>query len=305
MKKIIILFILMVFIPVMVAMNINIPTIYKYKYGIKSNKIIKVKRLSKNRIDEVPLEDYVIGVVAGEMPASFNNEALKAQAVVSRTYVLNKITKNNNKDYDVLDNSSNQVYIDEDDMKEKWKSDYERYKEKIKNAVTITTGQVILYKNEIIDAMFFSTSNGYTENSEDVFSNKKPYLVSVKSNWDEEISPAFSSMNTVSKTDFINALNIKENYIELGEVVKTKTGRIKTIVINEKKYDSNTIRNTFGLKSTSFEIKINDDNVIFNVKGYGHGVGMSQYGANGMAKNGSSYVDILKHYYKGVTIGDL
>lgn len=303
MKKIFLFTLLIIIIPLLiVGLSNSEDIIIKIKYGSISNKVIKVKRNKTNEIVEVPLEEYVIGVVAGEMPASFNIEALKAQAVASRTYALKKSESSKN-DYDVVDTTSNQVYIDYDEMKETWQNNYDTYVSKVKEAVAQTKGEVVLYNNNLIDAMFFSTSNGYTENSEDVFSSNMPYLVSVDSSWDKEESPVFSSTKEVSKSEFLFNLGLDtKDSINIESIEKTNTGRVKTIVINGKKFESSKIRSTFDLKSTSFTINVNNDKVVFNVNGYGHGVGMSQYGANGMAKAGYKYNDILTHYYKNCDI---
>lgn len=303
MKKIFLFTLLIIIIPLLiVGLSNSEEIIIKIKYGSISNKVIKVKRNKTNEIVEVPLEEYVIGVVAGEMPASFNIEALKAQAVASRTYALKKSESSKN-DYDVVDTTSNQVYIDYDEMKEKWQNNYDTYVSKVKEAVAQTKGEVVLYNNNLIDAMFFSTSNGYTENSEDVFSSNMPYLVSVDSSWDKEESPVFSSTKEVSKSEFLFNLGLDtKDSINIESIEKTNTGRVKTIVINGKKFESSKIRSAFDLKSTSFTINVNNDKVVFNVNGYGHGVGMSQYGANGMAKAGYKYNDILTHYYKNCDI---
>lgn len=303
MKKIFLFTLLIIIIPLLiVGLSNSEDIIIKIKYGSISNKVIKVKRNKTNEIVEVPLEEYVIGVVAGEMPASFNIEALKAQAVASRTYALKKSESSKN-DYDVVDTTSNQVYIGYDEMKEKWQNNYDTYVSKVKEAVAQTKGEVVLYNNNLIDAMFFSTSNGYTENSEDVFSSNMPYLVSVDSSWDKEESPVFSSTKEVSKSEFLFNLGLDtKDSINIESIEKTNTGRVKTIVINRKKFESSKIRSAFDLKSTSFTINVNNDKVVFNVNGYGHGVGMSQYGANGMAKAGYKYNDILTHYYKNCDI---
>ena len=303
MKKIILFTLIIILIPLLiVGLNNKQELIYKIKYGSINNKSIKVKRTSSGEILNVSLEQYVLGVVAGEMPASFNIEALKSQAVASRTYVLKK-SENSKNDYDVLDNSSNQVYIDYDEMKEKWQSNYEEYLNKIKKAVEETKGEVILYNNNLIDAMFFSTSNGYTENSGDVFSSSLPYLVSVESNWDKQESPVFSSTNEVSKREFLFNLGLENtNNINISNIEKTNTGRVKSLTINNKTFDPDKVRSAFNLKSTSFTIEVLNDTVKFNVNGYGHGVGMSQYGANGMAKEGYNYKQIINHYYKNCEI---
>lgn len=303
MKKIIIFTMCLILVPFFIVGLYNSNNIInKIKYGIYNNETIKVKRISTGKIVSIPLEEYVIGVVAGEMPASFNIEALKAQAVASRTYVLKRVS-NNKGEYDVVDSTSNQVYLDSDQMKEKWPSTYEENLSKIKDAVLSTKGQVILYNNNIIDAMFFSTSNGYTENSGDIFTSNLPYLTSVESKWDEVESPVFNSKNEISKLEFLANLNLETNKdIIIKNIEKTKTGRIKTLDINGKTFESSEIRKIFNLKSTSFKIEITNDKVIFYVSGFGHGVGMSQYGANGMAKEGYNYMQILKHYYKNCDI---
>ncbi len=302
MKKILILTLIIILIPLLiVGIDHKEEIIYKIKYGSINNKIIKVKRIDTGNIEEVPLEKYVLGVVAGEMPASFNIEALKAQAVASRTYALKKAESN--KEYDVEDSTTNQVYIDDNKMKEKWKDNYDELLKKIKNAVDETKGEVLLYNNELIDAMFFSTSNGYTENSDDVFSSSLPYLVSVESNWDKTESPVFASTKEVTKKEFLFNLGLSDsNTIDVNNIERTKTGRVKNITINKKVFKGTKIRSIFGLKSTSFTINIKNDVVTFNVNGYGHGVGMSQYGANGMAKEGYNYKEILKYYYQNSDI---
>ena len=300
MKKIIVFLILIIIIPfIIVNFNKENRDLAK-KYGSYNKKIIKVKRVNKNKIDEVLLEDYVVGVVAGEMPAIFNMEALKAQAVTSRTYVINKLNKNS--EYDILDSTANQVYLDNEDMKEKWQDNYKTNLKKVKQAVKETKGEIILYNNEVIDAMFFSTSNGYTENSEDVFSSKKPYLVSVESKWDEKESPVFNSTEKFSKTIFLHNLNLPGNNVIIEDIKKTKSGRVKSVKINDKEFSGTKIRSAFGLKSTSFTIKQEADTIVFNVKGFGHGVGLSQYGANGMAKENKNYKEIIEHYFKNCEV---
>lgn len=303
MKKILLFTLLIILIPLfIVGLSNSEKIINKIKYGSYNNKVIRVKQNETGEIINVPLEEYVIGVVAGEMPASFNVEALKAQAVASRTYALKRAESSNN-NYDVTDGTQNQVYINYNDMKQKWQKSYEDNLSKVKKAVQETKGEVVLYNNNLIDAMFFSTSNGYTENSENVFSSSKPYLVSVDSAWDKTESPVFNSSNEVSKSEFLFNLGLTDSdSIIISDVKKTNTGRIISLSINGKSFDSDKIRSIFGLRSTSFDISISNDKVIFNVIGYGHGVGMSQYGANGMAKEGYNYKDILKHYYKNCVI---
>lgn len=303
MKKFLLFTVVILVIPILiVGLDKTEEIINKIKYGSYSNKVIRVKKTKTGEIVAVPIEEYIIGVVAGEVPASFDTEALKAQAVASRTYAL-KRALNNKEEFDVTDDTQNQVYITYEEMKKKWQNNYEKYLLKIKDAVISTKSEVILYDNNLIDALFFSTSNGYTENSKDVFSGDLPYLKSVESSWDKTESPTFSSITQVSKSEFLFNLGLQQtNDIYITNIKKTNTGRVISLTINGKEISSNTVRSVFNLKSTSFSINIEKEKVIFNVSGYGHGVGMSQYGANGMAKEGYKYQDILKHYYQNCEI---
>lgn len=278
----------------------------KTNFNLLKNKTVEEKkdltiRLKTNseEVVELDLEDYVIGVVAGEMPASFEQEALKAQAVASRTYAMYK--KGQDNDYDVLVTTSDQVYLNEEQMKEKWPEGYDKYYNKIKEAVIATKGQVLNYNNEIIPAYYFSMSNGYTENSQAVFNEQKDYLVSVESNIEE---PVFKTIR-FSKEEFCSKLNISCDTIHIGDIKYTSSKRVESIIINDKKFSGVEIRKLLDLRSTDFTIEPNEEEIQITTNGYGHGVGMSQYGANAMAKNGSSYQDILKHYYQNTEINNL
>lgn len=197
------------------------------------------------------------------------------------------------------DSTVNQVYLDHQGMKQKWPNNYEQNLSKIRKAVKATKGEVILYNNDLIDAMFFSTSNGYTENSGDVFISSKPYLVSVESNWDKKESPVFNTISEISKNEFLFNLGLNvDSDIKISNIEKTNTGRVKSLTVNGTNFKASDIRTIFNLKSTSFEIEQSNNKIIFHVLGFGHGVGMSQYGANGMAKAGYDYQEILGHYYK-------
>lgn len=303
MKKIIATVLFIIFVPYFII------TLFvedkNVKFEFVSNTFVRVLNQQSGNINEIPLEEYVRGVVAGEMPASFSLEALKAQAVASRSYVLKKMNENKNNSYDVVDTIQNQVYLTDETLKDRWGSNYETYNNKIKEAVATTKGEYIAYNGEVIDALFFSTSNGMTENSEDVFINAVPYLRSVESSWDN-ISPAFNTTTEISLPDFYSKLNLPYNpNLDVKILSTTTSGAIKQLSINGVVFESYTVRDTLGLRSTSFNITQNGSNIIFNTKGYGHGVGMSQYGAEGMAQQGYNYNDIIKHYYQGVEILNL
>lgn len=302
MKKIITFTLIILIIPfLIVSLMIREDKKEKVGYNINTKMNIKVKR-ENGEIEKIPFEDYIIGVVAAEMPVSFELEALKAQAVAARSYVLKKIEQNKNNDYDILDTVMNQVYINNEEMKQKWKDKYEENYKKIKRAVDETKGEYLTYNGNIIEAFFFSTSSGMTENSEDVFTAPLPYLRSVESNWDN-ISPVFRDNVTLSLKEFYYNLGLDySDKLDIKILERSNTGHIKKIKINNVEFKGTEVRKKLNLRSTYFEIKKEGNNIIVNTLGYGHGVGMSQYGANGMAKDGYSYIDILKHYYQGVEI---
>lgn len=301
MKKILLVTLLIILIPyIIVSFFIAKDEI---KFYFVSNKTIRVKRETKNTIEVVPFEEYIVGVLAAEMPVSFEIEALKAQAVAARTYALKKMLNNQKQEYDIVDTVANQVYYDEEELKEKWKETYNEKINKIKEAILDTKGEYMVYDNEIIDAFFFSTSVGKTENSEEVFTAKLPYLRSVESSWDEEVSPVFNDQEIFSLKEFYSLLGISYSDNLKVEITKTtSTGRIKKIKINNTEMTGSDVYKKLNLRSTFFEITKNNNTITVKTKGFGHGVGMSQYGANGMAKKGYTYKNILKHYYQGIEI---
>lgn len=301
MKKIILIVLAVIFIPYIIV-TIFIKT-NDIKFIYTENMNVRVKRESTGDIEKVPFEDYVVGVLAGEMPVNFEIEALKAQAVAARTYVMKKMSDNKNKNYDIVDTVQNQVYISEEELKNKWQDKYQERINKIKKAVVDTKGEYLSYNGKVIEAFFFSTSVGKTENSEEVFKEQLPYLRSVDSNWDEEVSPVFNDQKDYSLQEFYQRLNLKYNEeLKIEVLDTTSTGRIKKIKINDKEFTGSEVYKALELRSTFFEINQIGDNVTINTKGYGHGVGMSQYGALAMAKKGYKYDEILKYYYQNIEI---
>ena len=303
MKKVIIFTILLIFIPFFIVTLFGMGDITEIQLKYVSNKTVRVKRLSTDKVEEVPLEEYIVGVLAGEMPIDFELEALKAQAVASRSYVLKRMEYNMDNEYDVVDSVLNQVYLDDDYLKETWGNNYTIKINKLRTAVNETYNEYMEYDGEIIDALFFSTSNGYTEDSHLVFNLELPYLKSVESSWDQEVSSAFSSKYTYSLQEFYEKLGLEyKDKLEVEILERSNTNRVLKLKINGQEFEGTTLYNKLGLRSTDFEITQVGSNVVFDMKGYGHGVGMSQYGALGMAKQGYTYDEILKHYYTGVTI---
>ncbi len=306
MKKIIIFTIILIFIPFFIIKIFNINNVEEIQLKYINNINVRVKRLETNEIQTIPLEEYVAGVLAGEMPIYFDLEALKAQAVASRSYVLKRIEYNKNNEYDVVDSVLNQVYLDNEHLKEAWQEDYTKNINKIRLAVNQTIDQYLEYDGQIIDALFFSTSNGYTEDSDLVFNLELPYLKSVESSWDEETSSVFNSTTTMSLQEFYERLNLKYQDKLIIEILqRSNTNRVLKLKINNQEFNGRTLYEKLGLRSTDFEIIQNNTNVEIKTKGYGHGVGMSQYGAQGMALKGYKYDEILKHYYTGTKINKI
>lgn len=273
---------------------------------------------SAKRIENIPLEEYVKGVVAAEMPASFNMEAIKAQAVAARTYVYKRWVQAGGSGCslhpgaDVCDDPTHcQAWITKGEMLKKWGIfSYYHYYSKINQAVNSTAGMVMLYSGEPIDPLFFSTSNGKTENSEDVWGKYEPYLRSVTSPG-EEISPRFLEVKQIPVEEIVNKLRQKwpdlaidpKNPERQWKVLERSAGgRVKIMQLGNIVVKGTEIRQLFDLNSTDFKWERTGRSIKFTCVGFGHGVGMSQYGANAMAKNGSTFVDILKHYYSGVEI---
>ena len=214
--------------------------------------------------------------------------------------------QNKDQEYDVVDTVSNQVYLSDEELKEKWKDDYTSKMNKISKAVLETTGEYLAYNGEIAEAFFFSTSTGVTENSEEVFTAKLPYLRSVDSEWDQAVSPVFQEVNKFSLNDFYSKLGLPvQSSLNVKITKQTSTGRVKELTINDTKMSASTFYQKLGIRSTYFAITQEGSDVIVTTKGYGHGVGMSQYGAEGMAQEGYSYDQILKHYYQGIEIKKL
>lgn len=301
MKKVIIITMLVIFIPYIIV--INFMKEEEMKFYFNSNQMVRVKREKSGTIERIPFELYIKGVLSGEMPTSFHIEALKAQAVAARSYVLKKMEQNKNAEYDVVDTVSNQVYLSDAELKEKWKESYASKINKISKAVLETSGEYLSYQGEIAEAFFFSTSTGVTENSEEVFQEKLPYLRSVESTWDQEVSPVFQEVNRFSIADFYQKLGLEyQKNLNLKITKATSTGRVKELVVNDKLFSAGDFYQKLGIRSTYFTVSQQGTEIIVTTKGYGHGVGMSQYGAEGMAQSGYKYDQILKHYYQGVEI---
>lgn len=265
------------------------------------------------KINTMDLEDYITGVVAAEMPVSYEPEALKAQAVASRTYAVYLKEHGGCKDHpgaDVAaDSSSCQAYITQDQMAKRWGNNKDTNLKKIRGAVDATKGQLIYYKGKVIESLFFACSGGRTEDCANVFSESLPYLVSVESGGEEGFSNYYGEVS-LTPDEFVKAMKnyspsitINKNNIAsgIGDIVRSKSNRVESIKIGNESFTGREIRSVFSLNSTNFTVSVTDK-ITFKTVGFGHGVGMSQDGADAMAKSGADYTAILKHYYTGVNI---
>lgn len=284
------------------------------QYNYKEYNKIKLLHKKDKKIEEIPLDEYLLGVVSAEMPANFEQEALNAQALVARTYTIYSIKRNKNKHEgaDICDSSTCcQAWISKEDRLARWNEDVrEEYWNKIVKAVNTTKGKVITYNGDVIDAFFHSNSGGITEIPVNVWGGTNfPYLQSVQTSGEEGYSQ-YSSEVTLTQEELINKIRAKHSDFNIDisqqDSVKileyTEAGRVKNIQIGNLKLSGVEVRSLLGLKSTNFKIEINNRKVTFIVTGYGHGVGMSQTGADSMAKQGNNYEEIIKHFYTGVEI---
>jgi len=285
-------------------------------YNYKNYNTIKLVHTKDNSIEEIGLDEYLYGVVSAEMPVDFELEALKAQAIVARTYTIYKITQNESKhgDAHICDSSACcQAWILKEDRLARWEQEKgEENWNKIVLAVNDTKGKIITYEGKPINAFFHSNSGGATESPINVWGGSGyPYLQTVETSGEDGYTQ-YSSELEISKDDFINKMKEKysdfvinfeeENSLQILEY--TEGGRIKTIKIGNKNLSGVEVRTIFGLRSANFLIEVSDK-IKFSVKGYGHGVGLSQTGADSLAKQGYSAEDIIKHFYSGVIVENI
>lgn len=283
-------------------------------YDYKNYQTIKLLHSATNQIEEIKLDEYLYGVVSAEMPANFELEALKAQAVVARTYTIYKIINDGKKHEgaNICDNSNCcQAWITKENRLAKWEENLRKSNwNKIVEAVNSTQGKIITYEGLPINAFFHSNSGGTTETTANVWGGTGyPYLKSVETSGEDTYSQ-YSSEVVLTKQDFINKFKEKHTNFEIdfnaADCIKileyTEGNRVKKIKIGNLELSGVEVRTILGLKSANFTILIEGESVKLKVTGYGHGVGMSQTGADSMAKNGSNYEEIIKHFYTGVEI---
>ncbi|OPX91277.1 stage II sporulation protein D [Pelotomaculum sp. PtaB.Bin117] len=279
--------------------------------------IVKMYIHKENKIQPLQLEDYLVGVVAAEMPAEFPLDALKAQAVAARTYIVKRkgagvVVNSLHPGADVCDDPTHgQAWLSREDLKNRWGTlHYYNYYYKVKKAVDETSGQVLTWNGELIDPAYHASCGGRTENSEDVWQFQVPYLRSVHCPYDADprsVQTAAFSLEQVDQAlgTSLSAVPVtggKNVSTELKLIERTSTGRPKSLLINGRQFSAVVVRDLLGLRSTNFTWTVNSGFLTFTTTGHGHGVGMCQYGAKGMAEHGYSYRVILSHYYSGAEI---
>ena len=277
---------------------------------------ISVFRSDTGEVTDMPFGEYLKGVVAAEMPASFNDEALKAQAVAARSYTLTRMQgykrdgtpPEHNGAMTCTDSTHCKAWLSEETLRKQWGASYDTYWKKISDCVDATMGVVMTYDGNLVNAVFHSTSSGTTENAKDVWGGNVPYLVSVQSEG-EELSPKYEDSVTLTIDEFKNKVlaAYPEAVWDDGELIRditrSEAGGITTLVTGGVTIKGTQWRTMFGLRSTNVDFSYEGDTVTMHTKGNGHGVGMSQYGANYLAGTGMGYADILKKYYTGVEVG--
>lgn len=295
----------------------NVEEIQMTDYDYKQYDTIKLLHADTGEIEELPLDTYLLGVVSAEMPANFEQEALNAQALVGRTYTIYSIVHSGGKhgEADICDDSTCcQAWISKEDRMARWdEAERENNLRKIEIAVNTTAGKIITYNGEVIDAFFHSNSGGATEAPVNVWGGTNyPYLQSVETAGEDAYSQ-YSSEMVLTKEELKNKILAKHSDFTIDysqsdciQILEyTESGRVKTIKIGNLNLSGVEVRTLLGLRSANFEVSIEGENIKFAVKGYGHGVGMSQTGADSMAKQGSNYEEIVKHFYTGVEITEM
>ncbi len=269
-----------------------------------------VRLLVGGEVLAIPMQDYLIGVLAGEMPASFAEEALKAQAVAARTYTMYCMLGPKHAEADVCAEPGHcQAWQDEQTMRAKWGGRYEEYRARLEAAVASTAGQYLSYEGQPVFAAFHASSAGATEDCGQVW-NPRPYLISVSSPESAETVPNYVTRLLCAPLDFRDVLLSAHPEADLsggeedwlGPVARDESGRVASAEIGGVSFSGVELRRLFSLRSTAFTLTREDGKFLFTVTGSGHGVGMSQYGAEVMARQGADYRSILAHYYPGTVL---
>ncbi len=272
-------------------------------------KTFKILKTETNEIEEISYADYIFGVVAAEMPALYEIEALKAQAVAAHTFALHRKATNSGKDYDITDDFTlDQAFITETAAREKWGDKAEEYITKIRTAVNDTQNLALTFDGEIALSVYHAISSGKTEDCQNVWGSERPYLTAVSSIGDK-LSADYISTKTATLAEIkalFPTLALTDNAGDFFKnIQKTDSGTVKTVTLCGNQVTGNDLRTKLELRSACFDVSESEGVFTFTVYGYGHGVGMSQNGANYMAQQGADYKEILCHYYKGCKIEEI
>ncbi len=268
---------------------------------------VKIYDKTEEKINSLSVDEYIFGVVAAEMPILYGEEALKAQAVASYTFLLFRKNENSEKEYDITtDYTVDQSFITREKAKENWGEKAEEYEQKLDKAIKEVSGYALTYDSLPILAAYCASTAGKTQNAKDVWGGEYPYLAAVNSEWDR-LDKNNSSTATFSANDLKQKLSTLaeisgEESKWFCDIVKNSSGYVSKLTLCGKEVTGSEIRKALDLKSSAFDITLKDGNFVFSVRGYGHGVGMSQVGAGKMAENGSTYEEILTHYYSGCVV---
>lgn len=258
---------------------------------------------------EIPLEDFLAGVLAAEMPAAFPLEALKAQAVAARTYVyihspLNpKGDGSRHEEGAVCCQAAHcQAWLSQGERQERWGQKAAEYEKKIRQAVAETRGLILTYEGEAAEAPYFSTCGGRTESAQELWGSHRPWLISVACNWGAE-APHYRSEEVFSLEEAGALLDcLPQEVAAMKELGRTSGGRVDALEVGGKTLSGSEVRGLLGLRAAAFTWQVAKEEISFAVSGYGHGVGLCQYGAGGMSRAGYGFEEILKHYYTGVEV---
>ena len=273
-----------------------------------SSQMINVYNTETEKLMQLEMETYIAGVVAAEMPASFELDALKAQAVAARTFALKRMNVPNSNvkalhsDAQISTSPTTcQAWISDDEQRERWGKDYTKWHQKIIQAVTETAGEVLCYDGVLIDPVYHaSCGGGATESAEYVWGNAKPYLVSVPCNHPADQHSGVTM--AISQAELMEKLDLQSNAVNVIAEERTPSNRLKTMLVGDNTIRGSELRNALGLKSTLIDWLIIGDQMIVTTNGYGHGAGMCQNGANYYAQLGYNYQQILQHYYRGAVL---
>ena len=286
-----------------------------YSYSLKPYRVLDIET---NTVNEVPVREYVIGAVCAEMPADFEIEAIKAQAVSAHTYAERQRSNARENPDESLngadfsnDTSKYQGYFSEKQIKDSYGENFDEYYKKISSAVDEVLNYIITFDNMPIISAFHSMSSGITESAENVWGTPTPYLVPVDSSYDKS-APKYLDEKSFSPEELKNILeesfpevNLQEDFTDWIKINSVSdSGTVLSAQVGNLTLSGGELRSALGLRSACFDIDFSENSVTFTTKGFGHGVGMSQYGANSMAQDGKNWREILSHYYPTAVITD-